>query len=187
MTCLTDMPLERSREHSLKFGKCAVGFNLEKLKSYGANPVFYATEKHYEHIRHLTSLVDRMKNMEKDREWKNDFEPYQFTEDETVSLMILSGLLQEYTHKRDDQRNQHKQREWRIIFDALPFAGDNTYQSPGMSCFKIVNKNSVRFMNFDPHDIEYIVVPRSQQAEGTALAEQIDKPCKILEDELADD
>lgn len=188
MTCLTDMPLAQCKVHAAKFGRCAVGFNLQKLKSYGANPVFYATEEHYDRIRHLSTLVDRMRDLEKDREWKEDFEPYQFIEDETLSLMVLSGLLQEYSYKREGHRNQHKQREWRIIFDALPFAGGNTYQAPGMSCFQIVEGNkSIRFMRFDENDIEYIVVPESLRKNGEDLGHRISKPCKILEEELADD
>jgi hypothetical protein len=207
MTCLTDIKLSDCNQHSAVFGQFVVGFNLDKLKAYGATPVFYATEQYYERIKGLTALVDRMKESEKDREWrivpgnepedgiesKEEIElreklgPYQFTEDETVSLMILSGLLQEYTHKRKDTRNQHQQREWRIIFDALKFASGSTDPEPGMSCVQKVAGKDVWYMKFDPDDIEFFVVPRSHEEQGRKLATQIGKPFKILEKELADD
>ena len=180
MACFSDFSLSDSKKHSELFGKFAIGFNKAKLIDYGANPVFYTTPKHYNRIKSQLSLLERMEELEKDRGLRQEFEPYQFTEDETFSLLIVSGLLQEYAYKQDGNRLNYLQREWRISFNSLPFAGQGKVLLPGMSSFKIVAEKSVGFLKFDKDDIEFIVVSKAFEEKAKALSDEISKPYKCF-------
>ncbi len=137
MVCFTDLPLSFSAEHCSKFGRCGIGFRKDAMIAYGANPVFYTTSKHLARIQHIETLLATMKELEKDREWKNAIEKYPFSEDETVALMEVLEFLEEYSYKNEDDGPylHYYQREWRLPLGILPFAGDNKPLEPGMSCF----------------------------------------------------
>jgi hypothetical protein len=122
-----------------------------------------------------------MEDLEKDREWRDEIEKYQFTEDETYSLQIVSGLLQEYAYRRDNSRLNYCQREWRISFNSLPFAGNGTMIQPGMSSIKVVDGKTIRYMKFELNDIEFIVGPKKFKKEIKRLSNEISKPFKIFE------
>jgi hypothetical protein len=185
MACFSDILVSEAKSHSEAFGKFAIGFNKHRLIRYGANPVFYTTSKHYNKIKCQLALLDRMKDLEKDREWKECTEPFHFTEDETFSLLIVSGLLQEYSYKQNDNKLNYSQREWRITFNSLPFAGQNKKLCPGMSSFTKEDGKSVRILKLHPEDIEFIVIPKSFEESGKELAKSISKPYKIFEIETA--
>lgn len=161
MVCFTDIPLKYAKEHCSKFGKFGVGFNKSKMILYGANPVFYTTGEHFDRIKKISSLLYRMEDLEKDREWKENHEPYHFTEDETVALQEVTDFLQEYSYKNQDDLCYvtYYQREWRLTFRSLLFAGNTKEWKPGMSCFHIKKGKSYCSFKFSPDDIEFIIVP----------------------------
>jgi hypothetical protein len=102
MVCFTDIPLKHSREQCSKFGSFGVGFKKENLIKYGANPALYTTGVHFNRIKKLANLLSRMEDLEKDREWRDELEPYQFGEEETFALQDVIDFLQEYSYRNND-------------------------------------------------------------------------------------
>ncbi len=183
MVCFTDIPLKFAREHCSKFGKFGIGFNKKKLIQYGANPALYTTGKHFDRIKKLAELLAKMEDLEKDRECKADFEPYSFTEDETVAFQEVTDFLQEYSYKNKDDSDYvtYYQREWRLTFRSLPFAGGTKPHEPGMSCFYIRDNKAYSIFKFIPEDVEFIVVPLRYWRFGRKLANQMNCKLKIYE------
>lgn len=187
MVCFTDIPLNLSREHCDRFGRCAIGFHKKQMIEYGANPVFYTTAKHLERVKHVENLLARMKDLEKDREWKEgEFEPYRFTEDETVALMEVVAFHQEYAYKNNDHgpNPTYYQREWRLPFNILPFAGDNKPHTPGMSCIYSRAGTTYPIFKFAPTDVAYLVVPEACQKAMADIAQVHSWEIKIFEQEV---
>ncbi|PJE54122.1 abortive infection system antitoxin AbiGi family protein [Marinomonas sp. BSi20584] len=182
MVCFTDIPLNKGKEHCSKFGKFGVGFNKKKMIGYGANPVFYTTGVHFKRIKQISNLLARMENLEKDREWKEPCEPYDFTEDETAAFQEVTDFLQEYSYKNQDDLDYvtYYQREWRITFRSLPYAGDKEHEI-GMSCHYIKNHNTYSIFKFDEGDIEYLIVPIRYWWRTRKLAKQLNCVLKIYE------
>ena len=186
MVCFTDIPLRLSGEHCGRFGRCGIGFRKEAMIRYGANPVLYTTSKHLARIKHIESLLARMKDFEKDREWRAESEPYRFTEDETIALTEVTDFLQEYAHKNDDDSSYvtYYQREWRLPFNILPFAGEGKSHEPGMSCFYIRGGISYPILKFRNDDVAFLVVPRAYRKAVSGLAKAMCCEVKVLEDEV---
>ena len=186
MVCFTDIPLEHSHEHCSKFGQFGLGFKKSSMIAYGANPVLYTTGLHLERIRHIDGLLARMKDLEKDREWRSEIEHYKFTEDETAALLEVLGLLQEYSYKNADGSDYltYYQREWRLTFDVLPFASGMTAHTPGKSCFYVRDGQSHPIFKFETNDVEYIVVPGAYEKRARTPAGILGCNLKIYEDEV---
>lgn len=186
MVCFTEVPLEHCDEHCARFGKFGLAFCKQAMIEYGTNPVLYTTAKHLERIKHIGSLLERMKDLEKDREWRQELEPYQFTEDETVAMLEVMGLLQEYSYKNADGTDYvtYYQREWRLTFNVLPFAGDNLPHAPGMSCFYSRNGISYPIFKFTESDVQYLIVPEVYESRAAHLAKSIGCDLKIYEREV---
>jgi hypothetical protein len=114
MVCFTDLLLSETKAFREEFGCFAVAFNKARFIEYGANPVFYATPLQYGRISHQLRLLEKMVDWEKDREWKEQSHPYQFTEDETLSLQIVSAFLQEcyygiyFTRNPSTKKSRHR-------------------------------------------------------------------------------
>ncbi|NKF24801.1 abortive infection system antitoxin AbiGi family protein [Solimonas marina] len=187
MVCFTEIPLEHSAEHCGLFGRFGIAFKKSAMIEYGANPVFYTTAKHLVRIKHISTLLERMKDLEKDREWRQDIEPYRFSEDETVAMMEVLGLLQEYSYKNNDGTDYvtYYQREWRLTFDVLPFAEGSTPHTAGTSCFYIRNGTSYQVFKFKDADVAYIVVPEDFEQKAKALAASMACDVKVYEREVA--
>ncbi|SPP65998.1 abortive infection system antitoxin AbiGi family protein [Nitrospira lenta] len=183
MVCFTDIPLRHSREHCSKFGRFGIGFSKSRMIEYGANPVHYTTRAHFEKIVHVARMLERMKDSEKDREWKEDGEPYSFTENETVALLEVGEFLQEYAYKNEDHSSYvtYYQREWRLTFNSLPFAGGTSEHRPGMSCFYIRDGKSYRVFKFSPDDIEFLIVPWRYYLKSRQLAKRYGYKVKCYE------
>ena len=179
MVCFTDIPLWHAKEHCKIFGRFGIGFKKEKMIGYGANPALYTTGEHFSRIKKLSELLERMEDLEKDREWKEEVEAYNFTEDEIVAFQEVTDFLQEYSYKNQDHSGYvtYYQREWRLTFRSLPFAGRNKPQNPGMSCFYIRNEKSYSTFKFCNDDVDYIVVPARYWLPGRNLAKQMG--CKL--------
>lgn len=188
MVCFTDIPLRFAKEHCSKFGRFGIGFNKINMIKYGANPALYTTKQHFDRIKKLTELLARMEDLEQDREWKEAFETYSFTEDETVALQEVTDFLQEYSYRNEDDSEYvtYYQREWRLTFRSLPFAGGNKQHEPGMSCFYIRNETSYPIFKFSPDDVEFIVVPDSYKCCGEKFAEVMNCKLKIYEKSVLD-
>lgn len=183
MVCFTDIPLWHAKEHCRIFGRFGIGFKKEKMISYGAKPALYTTAEHFSRIKQLSRLLERMEDMEKDREWKEEVDPYNFTEDETVAFQEVTDFLQEYSYKNQDNSEYvtYYQREWRLTFRSLPFAGGGKLQDPGMSCFYIRNGKSYSTVKFGSEDVDYIVVPARYSLPGRKLAKKIGCKLKLYE------
>lgn len=191
MCCLTELELSKCQSHSEKFGEFAVAFKRQKLQEYGAKPVSYVKLGAYPETQlRFLDLKDKI-DLQKDIEWKKPGEPesYDFTESQLLQLKESVEWFQEHAYKPLETNDpNYIQREWRIVFDFLECSLADQNPSPGKAtCDYNACRPLTRLMKFAPDDIEFIVVPRCYEAEGRKLAGQIDKPCKILEDELADD
>jgi hypothetical protein len=154
---------------------------------YGANPVFYTTSRHLARIKHIESLLARMREFEKDREWREAVEPYQFTEDETVALMEVMDFLQAYSYKNNDDAEYltYYQREWRLRFNILPFAGSQKPHDPGFSCFYIRGGVSYPIFKFADGDVAFLLGPGAYEEKVAELARSIGCGVKVFEDEVA--
>lgn len=183
MVCFTDIPLRYAKEHCSKFRKFGIGFNKSRMIKYGANPALYTTVKHFDRIKILYGLLARMEDFEKDREWKEDLDAYQFTEDETVAFQEVTDFLQEYSYKNKDESDYvtYYQREWRLTFRSLPFAGGNKEHEPGMSCFYIRDGKNYSIFKFSLEDVEFIVVPLKYLFRGWKIANKLNCSLKIYE------
>jgi hypothetical protein len=186
MVCFTDIPLRFSGEHCGLFGQCGIAFQKSAMIAYGANPVFYTTSKHLARIKHIDTLVAGMRELEKDREWKEEVEPYRFTEDETIALMEVTDFQQEYSYENKDDVPYvtYYQREWRLPFNILPFAGDDKPHEPGMSCFYSRDGKSYPIFKFRSADVAFLVVPRAYQETVSELARDIGCKVRIFEDDV---
>jgi hypothetical protein len=185
MVCFTDLPLSSSKIHCSTFGRFGIAFQKKAMIEYGANPVFYTTQKHFERIKQIAGLLNGMKDLERDREWRGESEHYHFSEAQTVSLLEVMGFLQEYSYKNDDSFiTTYHQREWRLTFESLPFTRESAPHAPGMSCFYIRNSTSYPIFKFKDSDVSYLVLPRTFKEEGTEIARTIRCGVKIYEDEV---
>jgi len=186
MVCFTDIPLKVSSEHCGRFGRCGIGFRKDAMIAYGANPVFYTTSRHLARIRHLEALLARMKDFEKDREWREELEQYRFTEDETIALTEITDFHQEYSYKNDDNTPYvtYYQREWRLPFSSLPFAGAGKSHESGMSSFYIRDGESYPIFKFGSSDVAFLVVPRAFQGIVSDLVQRTGWEIRVFEDEV---
>lgn len=183
MACFTDIPLWHAKEHCRRFGRFGIGFMKEKMIGYGANPALYTTAEHFSRIKRLSGLLERMEDLERDREWKGEVEPYNFTEDETLAFQEVTDFLQEYSYKCQDLSGYvtYYQREWRLTFRSLPFAGGSRPQDPGMSCFYTRDGKSYSTFKFSSEDVDYIVVPARYWCPGRRLARKMGCKLKVYE------
>jgi hypothetical protein len=115
----------------------------------------------------------------RDREWKEDFERYQFTDEQFLALHETTEFTQEYSYKNSDEANYltYYQREWRLTFNSFPFAGGNKPHEPGTSCFYHRNGRSYQIFKFSPNDVEYLIVPLRYFLRARKLAKKL--PCKV--------
>ena len=183
MVCFTDIPLKHSKEHCSIFGRFGIAFHKKKMIEYGANPAFYTTGVHFERIKHVTNLLDRMLELEKDRQWKEGFEAYRFTEDETLSLKEVSELLQEYSYKNEDHQEYvtYYQREWRLTFNSLSFSGGNKVQQPGETCIYIRDGKPYKTFKFSVADVAFLIVPACYWWRARKLAKKFNCAVKVYE------
>jgi hypothetical protein len=187
MVCFTDIPLSESFEHCNRFGNCGIAFDKEAFIEYGANPVFYTTNSHYNRIVEVSTLLEKMMDLEKDREWMSKPNPYSFSENQTVALVEILSFLQDYCYKgkKDPSATNYTQREWRIAFKTLPFAANKEPQKPGMSSIYIRNKISYYNMAFADSDVRYVVVPREFEDDARSIDRDLKCDIRIFEDEVA--
>lgn len=183
MVCFTDIPLRDSREHCSKFGRFGIAFKKKNMIEYGANPVFYTTLKHFDRVRNIARLLERMKDMEKDREWRERVETYPFKEDETLATLEIIEFLQEFSYKNKDEADYltYYQREWRLTFNALPSMGNGESKIPGTASFYIRNNTTYKIFNFDPNDVEYLIVPFRYWRKALKLKRELGCSLKIYE------
>lgn len=183
MVCFTDIPLKYSKEHCGKFGRVGIAFKKNHMVAYGANPALYTTGVHHEQIRNIGSLLARMEDLEKDREWRSDVDFYSFSEDETVAMQEVTDFLQEFSYKSNDTADyvNYYQREWRLTFRSLPFAGGDSEHTPGKSCFYCRDGRYYKVFKFSPNDIEYLVVPFRYWWKARGLARKLGCGLKIYE------
>ncbi|MEN6502859.1 MAG: abortive infection system antitoxin AbiGi family protein [Tenuifilaceae bacterium] len=183
MVCFTDIPLRFSEKHCSLFGKFGVGFNKNKFIEYGANPVLYLTSTHNSRISEVNTLINRLLGENIDREWREQVDRYQFTEDQLYSLFELFSFSQEY--KYNDNHINYYQREWRIGYETLTpkIGGDPTI--PGQSGIRgIVNGKMRCEMKFAPEDIDYIILPKSHYKRKNEILDIVDCKVKIYEVEV---
>jgi hypothetical protein len=180
MVCFTDLPLKYCGDVCSLFGKFGVGFKKKAMIEYGANTVFYTTERHLNRIVELNTLIKKLISEEADREWKSERERYQFTTEQLVSLHEIFGFTQEYSYKTNHVN--YFQREWRLNFNTLPFvSGSDELNKPGFASFNIKEFGE---MMFATEDIEYLIVPKAYSEDAKRLSVQIGCNLKIYEEEV---
>ena len=159
MACLTDPEKVDIKKHSESFGKFAVAFAREPMVKYGANPVLYVTSENLIHIKSQMNLLRKFEDLSKDRDWKEEVETYQFTENELLSFYFTAGLSQEIEYR--GRKDNYFQSEWRILYQPELFLGHDKQDKPGMIRPSSLNGRNVGYLKFDPQDITYILVPEA--------------------------
>lgn len=157
MTCFTDPEKVDIDQHRGVFGKFAVAFNRNSMEEYGANPVLYVTTRNLAHINSQMRLLRKFEDLNKDRDWKEEFEPYQFSEEEFSSFYFIAGLSQELKYK--GEKDNYFQSEWRVLYQPDIFLGHDKENMPGMIRPSSMNGKNVGYLKFDARDISYILVP----------------------------
>lgn len=157
MACLTDPEKVDVTKHRELFGNFAIAFKREPMIEYGANPVLYVTTKNLEHIKSQIGMLKKFEDLNKDREWKEESEPYQFTHDELLSFYFAAGLSQELEYK--GIKDNYFQSEWRILYQPDLFLGNGELNNPGMIRPSNLNGKNVGYLKFDQKDISYVLVP----------------------------
>lgn len=183
MVCFTDVPLRHSKEHCGVFGRFGIAFHKHKMIEYGANPVFYTVEPHLKRIQEVAELTASLYEYYRDREWREGFEKYQFTDEQFLALHEITEFSQEYSYKNDDTRDDanYYQREWRLTFNSLDFAGGTSPHSPGKSRFYIRGEKSYQIFKFSLTDVAYIIVPLRYYLRARKLANKLKCKIKIYE------
>lgn len=183
MVCFTDVPLHHSGEHCGKFGRFGIAFHKHNMIAYGANPVFYTVGLHLERIKEIAELTAGLYEYYRDREWREDFEPYQFTDTQFLALHEITEFSQEYSYRNADSSDyvNYYQREWRLTFNSLKFAGGLNLHSPGKSCIYIQDGKSYQIFKFSAADVAYIIVPWRYFWRGRNLAKKLKCGLKIYE------
>ncbi len=183
MACFTDIPLSHSREHCETFGRFGIAFGKQRMIAHGANPALYTTGVHFERIVKLSSLLAQMLDFEKDRQWREASETYQFSEDHTLALKEVTELLQQYAHRNEDAGDHinYHQREWRLTFNSLPFAGQGKHHDPGTVSFRTHDGKSYGAFRFAPEDVEFLIVPLRWWWRARQLARELGCRLKVYE------
>jgi hypothetical protein len=183
MACFTDIPLKYSKDHCFLFGKFGIGFNKNKFIEYGANPVLYLTPTHNTRINEVNSLINRLLRENVDREWREQVDRYQFTEDQLYSLFELFGFYQEYRY--NDNHINYYQREWRIVYDTLSSKSGGDPIVPGQSGMRGIVSGKMRCeMKFALEDIEYLILPKAYCKRKNEILEVVNCKVKIYEVEV---
>lgn len=156
MACLTDPDKVDINVHQQTFGKFAVAFDRESMEQYGANPVLYVTTKNLARINSQMGLLRKFEELNKDRDWREDIELYQFSEDEFFSFYFIAGLSQELKYK--GEKDNYFQSEWRILYQPDLSLGQNNENKPGMIRPSTLQDKIVGFLKFASRDISYILV-----------------------------
>jgi hypothetical protein len=102
-------------------------------------------------------LLQKFEDLNKDREWKEDVESYQFSEEELLSFYFTVGLSQELKYK--GEKDNYFQSEWRILYQPDLFLGQDKENNPGMIKPSSLKGKNVGYLKFDALDISYILVP----------------------------
>jgi hypothetical protein len=157
MVCLTDPEKVDRIKHQELFGNFAIAFKSEPMIKYGANPVLYVTTKNFVHIKSQIGMLKKFEDLNKDKEWKEEVEPYQFTHDELLSFYFAVGLSQELEYK--GEKDNYFQSEWRILYQPKLFSGHDKSNKSGMIRPSSLNGKNVGYLKFDKQDISYILVP----------------------------
>ena len=164
MVCFTDPNKVDITQHQQTFGRFAVAFNRNSMEDYGANPVLYVTKKNLAHINSQIKLLQKFGDLNRDRDWKEGIEPYQFSEEEFLSFYFITGLSQELQYK--GEKDNYFQSEWRIIYRNDFFLGQNQENNPGMIRPSSLNNKNVGYLKFDEPDISYILVSEEYEEQA---------------------
>ena len=160
MACFTDPDKVNIKQHHENFGRFAVAFKRKEMEEYGANPVLYITPTNLKHIESQIGLLRKFEDLNKDRDWKEEMEPYQFSEEELLSFYFTTGLS-----------------EWRILYQPDLYQGLGREHDPGIIRPSTLNDNLVGYMKFRKEDVSHIFVPQgyTQKAKDEILGTKIEK------------
>lgn len=185
MACLTDPNLISLANHSVEFGKFAIGLKKESMMEYGANPVFYVTSGLYKNIESQFSLLSRFEDLNKDRDWKEMFEPYKFSEAEYFSFHLVCGLSQEFAYKSIMKRQNYTQSEWRMLYRPHLFVGHTQEHSPGTIFPGHINGRNIGLLKIKKEDIDFIITPQDFEEKGKSLCDTLQIQHKVFENQAS--
>ena len=157
MVCLADPEKVDIIKHRELFGNFAIAFKRKPVIKYGANPILYVTTKNLVHIKSQMEMLKKFEDLNKDREWKEELEPFQFTNDELLSFYFTAGLSQELEYK--GEKDNYFQSEWRILYQPDFFLGYGKSNDAGMIRPSNLNGKNVGYLKFEKQDVSYLLVP----------------------------
>ncbi len=183
MTCFTDIPLNFSNEHCKLFGKFGIGFHKSNMIKYGSNPVLYTTKKYQNIIQSAHTLLSKMLELDKDREWKEASQEYFFTIDELFAMQNVFSFLQEYSHNSTNEDNNvnYYQREWRLALKTLPVPSGSDEPPSGQAGSELDDLDKTKshwYFKFSIEDVAYIIVPENYLSSANEISKVL-KNCEI--------
>jgi hypothetical protein len=127
MVCFCDIPLDMVREHSNKYGKCAIGLNKTWGETYGVSPVIYVHKN-----SRIGDAISALGNSFKDYKAsmindESDFRIFAMISTFAKGQAQLSYYLKQYERLEDELciigNNRYKfkkgrfydEREWRFV------------------------------------------------------------------------
>ncbi len=180
MVCFTDIPLSLSEEHCNTFGKFGIAFNKNRMIGYGANPVFYLTDKNNNRLKEVYNFLTKALDKERDREFLEGSENFDYSTEQIYSLLEIFGFTQEY-YSNTIEKEFYYEREWRINCQTLKIvSGQNEPESGQAKMLGITQKNG---MKFDLSDIDFMIVPNSFYDKACLAFPKL--KVKIYENEIA--
>lgn len=161
MVCFTDVPIQHSREHCLRYGKFGVAFDKKQLMFVGAQPVFYAPIAAQKDMNIIFNFFLAQQK-----------EP-------TLPVRILDALHRHFflTQRLSDgpqfARNTfYYEREWRLGEQNLKteeeharemkaWADGNDQEGTYQAYFgRLVRDGDKSFFAFDSEQVAFLVAPR---------------------------
>ena len=181
MVCFTEEEPTVFKKN-FKFGDYAIGFNKDKIISYGGNPAFYITENNENHAVSIARFSERISEKLKDKDLFENLDEEIINYDILESLLAIRGCFQEvrYKHRQDAISINSNQREWRIGYHLLKnkSVADN---HPGSSCIEKENGKLVRYLNFTQKDVMCLIVPKDMKEDIRCLVSSLGSHVQIFE------
>ncbi|MEM9687422.1 MAG: abortive infection system antitoxin AbiGi family protein [Bacteroidota bacterium] len=175
MICFTDIPIEKSSNHCLKYGFIGIGFKKGDLIHYGANPVLYYVKERNDFIDFFDDSIF--------------FGDIGILDDDGYMSWIRS-VFQPY----DNGHQEYYEREWRInrilpmrnaeCIDKHKKLIDSDRKRFKGDIIRVDNEeksdNDMFFMEFDKAIIDCIIVPETHIEQAYSLINKNKIDCKLI-------
>lgn len=178
MVCWCDIPLERIKDHTNRYGSYGVGISKEWAIKNFINPVIYIVEGTVvaQGIKQLKlanqELLDIVEN---DVSLQNRLAHIlsRFFDADQAITEYLKPYRYQKVPSRQENRKFYDEKEWRYVPDTLPFSEPlslypymfETEDDLNKAIIQANEKVKARYLWFEPEDVQSIILPRESEIE----------------------